>query len=422
MKYLIIFLISTLFSSNIKSQSSDRDSSKTIPFQFSVFPPLSTNGFENSNSVNHLSINLFAGYSGGLDGLELGGFANVIKKDMKGVQMAGFVNVVGERAKGSMFSGFTNVVGKDFTGLQMSGFTNIVGDSSEAAQFAGFCNINGGSSKGLQSSGFLNVNNGKFQGYQASGFSNLVNGEFKGLQLAGFNNTVKGSSESLQIAGFNNVTSGEHSGMQMAGFANVTTGNVSGFQMAGFINVAKELSGVQLGFINYCDSVKSGTPLGFLSFVKHGYHKLEVYSNETFYGGIQFKTGTNVFYNILSIAARPEREVFYWSWGYGIGTELKLSNRSRINLDLTAHHINEGESWTNYLNLLNKFNLSYAYEFAKHFTVYGGPTFNVLLVNKNTDLDYSNDNTIAPTWVFYDEMHQNTRVILYPGFQLGLRF
>jgi hypothetical protein len=422
MKYLISILFSIHFFGNTIAQNVASDSSNIIPFQFSFFPPLSTNGYLNQNSVNNISINLIAGYSGGLEGFEAGGFANVIKNDMNGIQMAGFANVVASRAKGSMFSGFTNIVGKDFKGLQMAGFTNVVNDSLEGAQFAGFCNINGNKGKGLQSAGFLNVNNGSFQGYQASGFSNTVNGEFKGLQLAGFNNTVKGNSESMQIAGFSNVNSGDFKGMQWAGFANINSGNVSGFQLSSFINVAKELNGVQLGFINYCDSVKSGTPFGFLSIVKHGYHKFEVYSNETFYGGFQFKTGTNTFYNILSIAARPEREIFYWSWGYGIGTEMKLSNRSRLNLDLTAHHINEGSSWTNHVNLLNKFNLNYGYEFAKHLTLYGGPTFNVLVVNKNTNTDFSNDQTIAPTWSFYDEMHQNTRIIMFTGFQVGLRF
>lgn len=387
MKTSFPFIFCLLFSLLGQAQN---DSTSTIPVQFSIFPPLSTNGIENANSTNLFSINLFAGYAGGLDGFEAGGFANVIKKNMRGIQLSGFANVVGGQAQGSMFSGFVNVVGKEFTGLQLAGFSNVVSDSVLAAQFSGFCNVNAKSGKGMQSAGFLNLSNGNYTGYQSAGFCNIINGDSKGMQIAGF--------------------------------ANVTSGNLKGMQISGFINVARELQGLQLGFINYCDSVQGGTPFGFLSIVKHGYHKMEIYSNETFYAGAQFKTGTNLFYNIFSISTRPERDNFYWAYGYGFGTEFKLSNRSRLNLDFTAHHVSEGQKWANYLNLLNKLNLNYAYEFAPHFTLFGGPNLNVLLVNKYANQDFSNDQTIAPSFNFYDEMHQNTRVIIYPGFHAGLRF
>jgi hypothetical protein len=422
MKSILSVLIALVILTQINAQEAENDSLKLIPFQLSFIPPVSSNGMENVKCNNQFSINVFAGYAGGLQGVEMGGFANILKNDMKGVQMSGFANVVGGTAKGTMMSGFTNVVGKDFKGLQMAGFVNIIKDSSEAGQFAGFANVGGGSFRGIQGAGFANVNHGDVYGVQSSGFANVSDGSLQGVQLTGFNNTVKNAVDGIQVAGFSNITASDVKGAQFAGFANISGGDVSGFQLSGFINVAKKLRGAQIGFINYCDSVSSGTPFGFLSIVKHGYHAFELYSNETFYGGMQLKTGTNIFYNILSVAARPTPQEFYWSWGYGVGTQINLGEKSRLNLDLTANHINEGVAWTDHLNLLNKFNLTYSYQIAKHFTIYGGPSFNGLLVNKNTNTDFSSDAIIYSGWKVYDKMHQGTRIVLYPGWQIGMRF
>lgn len=390
--------------------------------QVSLLPPLSSNGVNNAGSVNRLSINIIAGYAGGVKGAEFGGFANILKYNMEGLQLSGFTNVVGHSVNGIQAAGFVNVNGTNVQGIQLSGFANVNGDSLKGMQLAGFVNVNGVSMNGLQGAGFVNWNGGNSVGYQSAGFCNVVNGSLHGAQFAGFNNTVKGNIKALQLSGFSNVVAGDMHGLQGAGFANVVAGDIQGMQMSGFINVGKRLSGVQLGFINYCDSVKTGSPFGFLSIVKHGYHKPEIFTNESFQGGIQYKTGTNVFYNIFSFAVHHTASRTYYAWGYGVGTKLKLLNRSAINLDLSSHHINSGNTWTTHLNMLNKLSVTYSYGIFRNLTLFAGPSFNVFVSKNQGQSDFQSAPSIIPSLRFYDEILDDTRLILYPGFQAGLRF
>ena len=377
----------------------------TSPYQLSIIPPLSTNGAANSTSVNTFSLNLFAGYSGAINGFEAGAFANVVRDSVHGIEMAGFANVVGGPVEGAQMAGFCNVCQKDVKGVQFAGFTNVVNSQVDGLQWAGFANIVSKNVTGLQSAGFMNISNDDFKGGQVAGFLNHTGGSFNGVQASGFYNLVM---DSL-------------SGAQAAGFINVTAGRVKGAQISGFLNVAKQLSGTQLGVINLVDTLEKGTPFGFLSFVrKGGFMALELTGDETFYAGIQFKTGSNAFYNIINISGRPGTTT-YWGWGYGVGSNLKSTGKFRINLDLTATHVNENELWTNHLNLLNRAKLGFTWQAAKHFALSAGPTFNVL-VRKTSALDgapaFSN---VAP-YSIYSEFHKNTRVVMWPGVHLSLRF
>ncbi len=55
------------------------------PFQFTfIFPPLSTNGVDNVNIINDVSLNLFLGVSGGVEAFEAGAFINVDKYYVEG--------------------------------------------------------------------------------------------------------------------------------------------------------------------------------------------------------------------------------------------------------------------------------------------------------------------------------------------------
>lgn len=385
-----------------------QDTTKTIthPIQFSIIPPLSTNGAANENNINTLSFNLLAGYSGGIEGLEMGGFANIVKNDVNGAQMSGFANIVGGRTQGLQMAGFANVNQKSVEGIQMAGFTNVVSDSIKAIQLAGFSNIVSGS----------------IQGVQAAGFMNLANEGVIGPQIAGFLNMSRGQIKGSQISGFYNLSVDTIDGAQFAGFMNIAAKRMQGAQISGFLNLANSLSGVQLGVINIADTLENGTPLGFLSFIrKGGFMALELTGDETFYAGLQFKTGSNFFYNILNIAGRPGTTA-YWGFGYGIGSNLKAHGKLRINLDLTATQVNRNEFWTNHLNLLSRAKLGFTWQASKHFAVSAGPTFNVLTMNKSNSEGIANLKTVAPYSV-YDEIHSNnTRLIMWPGAHLSLRF
>jgi hypothetical protein len=94
-KVLATFLAILFFGTLIKAQE-DSLAHERRPFQMTFFfPPLSTNGANNGNIVNDVSLNLFLGVSGGVEAFEAGLFMNIDNYYMHGAQLAGFGNVVG---------------------------------------------------------------------------------------------------------------------------------------------------------------------------------------------------------------------------------------------------------------------------------------------------------------------------------------
>jgi len=221
------------------------------------------------------------------------------------------------------------------------------------------------------------------------------------------------------ITGFSNVVSGNTVGAQVSGFANVSKGDVKGAQISTFVNVAKKVNGVQLGFINIADSI-SGVPVGFISIVKKGYHKFEVSANESLYGNVTVKTGVKQFYNIFTAGIKPTSDEFYWSVGYGVGGEMKISPKMNLNIDVIGSHINENQ-WTNELNILGTFKINVSYKITKGFELFAGPSYNVFAMDITNGDHLSND--FVP-WHFYNETsyYEDVNVKMYLGFNAGLRF
>ena len=122
--------------------------------QFSFLPFIGTNRRISGAIVNRVSLNALAGYSYGIEGVEIGGLLNISKKDVKGVQISGFGNITGGNTKGLQIAGFFNRNIGSVDGLQISGFSNIVLDSLKGAQI-GFVNYVK-TNKGFQL-GFINT-------------------------------------------------------------------------------------------------------------------------------------------------------------------------------------------------------------------------------------------------------------------------
>lgn len=374
------------------------------PVHISFITPLSTNGMQSGEVTNILSLNIIAGYSGGLTGLEVGGFSNVIKGDTKGVQIAGFSNTNRGDVDAFQAAGFTNVVLGETMGMQVAGFANVARKDIRAVQFAGFSNTSGNMILGGQFAGFSNVCIGSVNGFQAAGFSNVAGG----MPMGG------------QVAGFANVNRGDANGVQIAGFANVNTGDITGFQASGFLNTAKKVNGAQIGFINYADSIENGVAIGFLSIVKHGYRTFEFSANETLFGNISFKTGTEKLYNIISLGASVRNNEIQWGWGYGIGTMMPVSKKMKLSIEAVTYHINEDVWFTRRLNTLNKLNVAVEYKISDFLTVYGGPTWNVH-VSKVYDVEGVPTTSSLVGWNVFDRTRNNTNVKMYPGFTVGVR-
>jgi len=374
------------------------------PFQISFITPMGTNGMQSAEVTNIFSINIFAGYSGGLQGFEVAGFSNVIKGETKGVQIAGFSNANKGNVDALQLAGFSNVALGEVNGLQAAGFANVARKDIKAVELAGFSNTSGN----------------MLMGPQFAGFSNVCIGSANGLQVAGFSNVAAGMPMGGQIAGFANVNKGDATGIQIAGFSNVNTGDIKGAQVSGFLNTAKKVDGVQVGFINISDTIANGVGIGFLTFVKKGYRALEIGANETFYANASFKTGTERLYNIISVGAATKNNEILWGWGYGLGTMMPVSKKMKLSIEAVSYHVNEDVWFTSRLNSLNKLNVAVEYKIGDFMTVYGGPTLNVH-VSRLYNVEGVPTSSSLVGWEMFDRTRNDINVKMYPGFTVGIR-
>lgn len=298
------------------------------PFQLGVIPGVSSQGKLSSQVINNFSFNLFGGYTGGVNGMEIGGLFNLNRKDVRYLQVAGLFNVAGGSVSGLQIGGVHNNVLKKYAGLQ------------------------------------------------AGGVSNYVKGKMAGLQLAGVYNHVADTVSGVQVAGVGNYSRKKTNGVQIAGVANFSNREMKGVQVAGVLNYAKRMKGVQIGLINVSDSI-DGYSIGLINIVFKGYHKLTLSVTEVVDGNIAFKTGSRYFYNILQagMQIRNREEGKMWTFGYGLGTEINLGRLASVNPELTSQYMYLG-SWK-HLNLLNKLSANLNIRIGRHFAFFGGPSLAV---------------------------------------------
>jgi len=415
-----MLIVATILFCSQKNYAQDKQKIDTMPFQLSLISPLGTNGMHSFSTVNNFSINIYAGIAAGLDGFEASGFLSVLKGDMRGAQFSGFVNADLGRTHGAQFAGFVNYNKEELEGFQAAGFVNVVTKNTEAVQLAGFVNTVVGEFEGAQFAGFVNVATKESKGAQFAGFVNTTSAKLNGFQGAGFTNYAQGITMG-QISGFLNTNKGDLNGIQATGFLNLNTGRVKGAQLAGFLNITKQLNGTQIGMFNYVDSLESGTPIGFLSFVKNGYRAFELRTSETLFGIASFKTGTKKFYNIISAGGAIRNNTVLWGMGYGIGTMHEFSDKISLNIELQSFQLSEGDWRNDRLNLFNTFSTQLSYEISEGFRVFAAPTFNVIASDTKNEYGEPNVSNIAPFNIF-SETYDNIKVEMYPGFTLGVTF
>lgn len=410
MKTRIMTLLGIVLPLLSSLQASEGDSTKTtqndtvLPFQITLITPLGTNGYHSIKSTNYFSMNIIAGYNGGLDGLEVGGFANVLHNNMRGTQAAGFANVV----RGNM------------QGVQMAGFANYVHGTTEGMMAAGFANHSMHSARAMQAAGFSNQVVGSLTGIQAAGFTNVTTDSVEGAQIAGFVNYSGNETRALQAAGFVNAANGNVTGGQVAGFGNVAR-EIDGMQVAGFINAATKVKGLQLGFINLADTFESGIPIGFLSIVKDGYRSYSISANELLWTEFQFKTGVKKFYNIFAVALAPIPGNDGWAYGYGVGSTVFERAKTSLSIDLVGYQVNERELYTDATNNLFRLAPNFAYHpTGGRFAIWGGPSLN-LLVSGNERYDGSSFESKLPPYHILDDQGTYANSKLWIGGQIGIR-
>jgi CarboxypepD_reg-like domain len=182
-------------------------------FQASLVPMIGTNHTLSGKVANDYSLNVIAGYSKGVEKLEIGALGNFTRAYVHGVQIGGAFNLnQGES-----------------TGIQIGGAYNYAHTTDGAVQISGAINSVKQNSKKL---------------YQVAGFANHVVAGDATVQIGGFGNLLHQGKTELQVAGAINIAE-----------------EVSTLQVAGFMNKAKTSRGLQIAIFNMtdqCDCLQIG--------------------------------------------------------------------------------------------------------------------------------------------------------------------
>jgi hypothetical protein len=334
--------------------------------QISLLPYLGTNHLRSDEVTNNVSVNVLWGTSRAINGFEIGGFGNTVIEDVRGVQIAGMFNQVGGGVTGTQLAGLFNQAEQKIVGTQLAGFGNIGRDSIIGSQFAGIFN-----------------------------------------------------------------TSGYHvNGLQLAGLFNVANGDVK-YQIGGLFNRAETVHRRQVGLINICDSTALA-PYGLFNLVRQGYNRVEIGSSESMFVTLGGKFGSPKLYNILQFGLRwdeleTERDgrlvqgnFTSWSLGYGLGVVSRIGPKTILNTEILAAHVNEQETWTAQLNLHTQLRILLDWELAGRWSVYLGPTLNLLITERIDPLSgqYRSVLPYEPIWEYQDGP---TQFVGWIGFTAGLR-
>lgn len=408
-------------------------------FQLSFLPFMGTNHKLSANVINQVSLNVLGGYSLGTNGFEAGGIFNINRRSMQGFQSGGIFNIVGGQAKGFQAGGIFNTVGGSFSGLQSGGIFNIVSGSFKGFQAAGIFNMARDTFSGFQAGGLLNYTNGPANGFKAAGLANINYGDTRGFAAAGLTNISAKQMMGVSAAGLFNYSHNHINGAQIAGLFNyadnlTNTAQIAGLlnfslrqsgsiQLAGLLNYATNVKGLQLAPFNFADTVSTGVPIGVASFVRKGVHQLELSADELLFTQAAFRTGAQYFHNTFSIGVSlNDTQSPLWMLGYGVGTSFKLSNRFKLDIDLSYNHISKGAFNTN-VNFLNRLYIGPEFAVAKWFKIAVGPTFNLFL-SDSLQPDYAAVySTLAPySFTDYTATSNNLNIKWWVGGKVALRF
>lgn len=245
-KYILLILVCFFAAQKLSAQILYQEDLKFRKWRLTLFPPVSTNGVATEEFTARYSINLLYGYHGGLDGIEIGGLANVTKFDANGIQIAGLANIARQSLQGIHIAGVGNFAGDDISGIQAAGIINIGRDEIEGFQVAGGLNFTKENISGIQIAGAANVGKEQLEGLQFSAGFNASSGDVSGIQLSGITNYSARSLEGLQGALGVNYARENISGLQFAGIGNYGGSDNEGLQFAGLFNAArKDFSGMQ---------------------------------------------------------------------------------------------------------------------------------------------------------------------------------
>lgn len=180
-----------------------------------------------------------------MDGV-YGGVWGLFAWDATGVQAAGFVNNTADEMTGVQLAGFVNGVPSLDKRLRRLSDTD--------ATIGGTLTL-----RGVQAATIYNCAR-RVYGVQAAGIANVAQEKVTGAQMAlivnAAKNAVNGRHEPVEVTGLQAAIVGNFGvtrvqGVQVAGIANNAKEGIEGLQVGGLVNSTRNLSGVQIGLLNF---------------------------------------------------------------------------------------------------------------------------------------------------------------------------
>lgn len=332
--------------------------------------------------VTNLSLGLFLGRVGRVEGLQLATLMNETAGDLRGLQLAGLVNGAGRDALGLQIGGLVNIAGRDVGGVQLSSLVNVAGRDAEGTRAAAVGNATGRHVRGLHVAGLFNVDGGGIRtggphaddvwaALLAGGF-NVSGGAVRGLQLSGGFNWAVGPVSGLQAASLLNRSAG-HYGAQI-GLLNVS-GHVEGVQV-GLVNIAGRVKGTQVGLLNFNEEL-SGIPLGLFTFSKKGERHLDLWASDFAAVNAGFRTGTKHVYTLLAVHLDP-RLGGRSGLSLGVGAQATF-DALRVAIDLSVGGSHSDDRLAAGGTFMSQLRVLVGYRVAEAFGLFGGVGVNQTL-------------------------------------------
>ncbi|HXK81106.1 MAG TPA: hypothetical protein PLO05_02975 [Bacteroidales bacterium] len=418
-------------------------------FQFSLLPGIGSSGLNSNKYKFNNSINILGGYTGGINGYEIGLGFNIVKHNVLGFQYGNLFNYVGGSILGTQFAIGLNIVNENVFGFQTSIISNYT-QHLYGIQFSAISNITTGTSKGVQIAGISNISTDSLNGYQVSLITNSSYGKCVNSQIAGLINYSHHTTKNIQFATIANFSQ-DIKGVQFAGIINQNKIGEPAFQFASLLNktyinkglqlsaitnISKINKGFQLSLINISDTVKgfqfglinyskhnAGAAVGLFTIIEDGYRALDISYASTVPLNISFKSGVKKLYNIIELGFLYKNSKPGIALGYGLGSGFGINKYLFFNTDITVNQIFEQNQFVNKLNLLVKLDTEIGVNIAKTCILFVGPSLNYLITkwqNPYTDEFLSDFTTNTKTTVF-NEHNTNLYHHIWLGLNIGIR-
>ncbi len=245
--------------------------------------------------------------------------------------------------------------------------------------------------RGVQAGVGMANTEGEARGVQAAAILSLATGDFRGYQAAGVVNVATQSLRGAQI-----------------GWGVNYAGDLRGFQL-GLVNVARgRPSGLQLGLVNYADD--ADVSIGLVPISRKGGVHVDVWTSDLAAVNVGLRFSARRSYTLFTLGAHPTGAGAGWMAGMGLGRRFRVGKQVFVDFDNLVVAAQAGFQQPGAPTLVDSLRLMIGWQPHKHFSLFGGPTFNVAVALNQSDA------RPGYNYTFY----QHGIVSLWPGFSVGI--